>query len=557
MPSCSQTPTTTSVDDRMITGMRFALASSALLTIYIDPSEPDRLAAVTYTVLALYVMFSATYFGLLLYGIRIIPTHIAHWVDVGWYVVLISLSSGTNSLFFGFFFFAILVASFRWGFGEGLRVVVASAALFTSVGFATAPGGQDFELNRFLLRPVCLLVLGYMTAYWGGFEVMLKRRLVLLKDVSALSNPRFGIDRTLGSMMERLRAFYDADACLLVMAEERTGGYSLRHADRRDPEAAIQAEPITEELARLLLALPVDQAIVYAGEPRVLGRWNPIARARADDVVRGKCVTALSNLSGALAAESFVTVPFRDRGDTVSRLYLTASRRRAFDTSDIDFLLQVIDHTLPVIENIRLVDRLASDAGESERRRIARDVHDSIIQPYIGLQMGLVAIKRKFTAGVADLQPDLDTLLMSAAAGIDDLRRYVQELRDGAGREESLLPAVQRFAEKFSDATGIAVHVTAENNIHINDRLAAEVFQMVAEGLSNVRRHTSSPQAMVALTRADGELVLRIADAGGEKSACPPFTPRSLTERAQALGGHVQVEQGQDHSTVVIVEIPL
>ena len=69
-----------------------------------------------------------------------------------------------------------------------------------------------------------------------------------------------------------------------------------------------------------------------------------------------------------------MTVPLRYRGETLGRLYLTAARWRAFDTSDVAFLLQVLEHTMPTIENIRLVDRLASAAADMERQRIARDL---------------------------------------------------------------------------------------------------------------------------------------------------------------------------------------
>src|SRR6185436_69661 len=102
-----------SVDERLINLTRFVLALSALIIIYVDPSEPDRLVNVTYTALALYTVYSVSVYFLSLKrqsAFRSIPLY---WIDVAWYLVLISLSSGTNSLFFFFFFFAILVASFR------------------------------------------------------------------------------------------------------------------------------------------------------------------------------------------------------------------------------------------------------------------------------------------------------------------------------------------------------------------------------------------------------------------------------------------------------------
>src|SRR5438445_9437623 len=126
------------MDERRITLMRLLLATAALVSIYIDPSEPDRYVAVTYTVLTLYVAYSAMLCAYAWRGVPLALTAITHWIDVGWYVLLIGLSSGTNSIFF-YFFFAILVASFQWGFRSCLRVTLVSVALFSTVGFVTAP----------------------------------------------------------------------------------------------------------------------------------------------------------------------------------------------------------------------------------------------------------------------------------------------------------------------------------------------------------------------------------------------------------------------------------
>ncbi len=138
--------------------------------------------------------------------------------------------------------------------------------------------------------------------------------------------------------------------------------------------------------------------------------------------------------------------------------------------------------------------------------------------------------------------------------GISYLRSRLSGLRTKGEHESSLSSAVKRFAARYSNFTGIPVEVLCNGDIRVNDRLAAEAFQMVAEGLSNIRRHTSSPRAEVHVGCRDGRLELRITNE--EPSTLEPFTPRSITERAKALGGRAQV-RCEAGNTTVTVEIPL
>lgn len=108
-----------------------------------------------------------------------------------------------------------------------------------------------------------------------------------------------------------------------------------------------------------------------------------------------------------------------------------------------------------------------------------------------GLRMGLSLILQKLASG-ADVKENLERLLRGIDTEIANLRHYMGGLKEGGESENGLLSAVRRFAGKFTEATGIAVHIRAETDLRVNDRLAAEVFQMVVEGLSNIRRHTSS-----------------------------------------------------------------
>lgn len=536
--------------------MRLVLASSALLIIWIDPSEPDRFVTMTYGALILYVVYS-----LLLYLVSNSQSSPwrwlrswAHWLDVAWYTALIALSSGTSSIFFFFYFFSVLVASFRWGFVSGLRVTLASALLFASIGYAATPDHPNLELNRSLLRPVYLIVLGYMMAYWGGFELTLKRRLELLKDVSTLSNPRFGVEQTINLLMQRLRTFFGAKSCFLVLAAQEPGTYRLRRTDDR-ASGGIRTEHLTTELARPLLAIPAEHALLY-GAP---GWWTTKAGSSAYKVSKDERVTADSEASEKLAntfeARSFISVPLRYRNQFVGRVFFT--RSRAFNETDVDFLIQAMTHIMPLIENIRLVDRMASDAALEERQTIARDIHDSVIQPYIGLQLGLAGINEKLNQGGFDVQPDVVRLLQGTKAEINDLRGYIHGLREVSRKEGYFLSAVQRFAQRYAEMTGISIAVKAEKDFRIKDRLAAEAFQIVAEALSNVRRHTKSTSVSIEIERQNHCFVMEIENNVPEPwSPIPSFTPKSIAGRAEALGGQVRIDI-LEGKTRVTIEIPL
>ncbi len=562
----------TSLDNRMVGAMRLALAASALLIIYIDPSEPDRLVPLTYGALILYTLYSAAilYFTVRSSGFSSSVPYWSHWVDVVWYLLLVALSSGTSSIFFFFFFFSILVTSFRWGFRSGLSVTLVAAFTFTIVGYFTAPPGSDFELNRFLLRPIYLCVFGYMMAYLGGYELMLKSRLALLKEVSLISNPRFGIDRTIGVMMERLRAFYGADTCLLITMGNKAGHYSLRHATGADPDGGAEIKPLDEVKAGYLLAIPDPCAIAYS-KINIFLRGNRTLYY-AYDLVKNEPVLSGEKIAEELAdmldATAYASIPLLIRNKIRGRVFLTRKHPEPFNHSDIDFLLQVVKQVLPLIENIMLVDRLATEAAEEERKKIARDIHDSIIQPYIGLQMGLASVDRSLTqregveadteelkALISNTRERVGRLAEMTESGISDLRRYIHGLTETQNYEEVLLNSLKRFAAKFGDATGITVTVEAQR-IQVNDRLAAEIFQIVAEGLSNIRRHTQSPWAMIKLAQDNGSLILKIENDNTDHQKTASFTPNSISMRAKSLGGFVQIEHF-DNTTCVIITVLL
>ncbi|MGH9960555.1 MAG: sensor histidine kinase, partial [Pyrinomonadaceae bacterium] len=435
---------------------------------------------------------------------------------------------------------------------SGLWVTLVSTFLFTLVSYLTIPKYGPIQANRFLLRYIDLLVLGYMIAYWGGSEVKLRKRLRLLKEVSLLSNPRFGVDQTINSVIESIRSFYAADTCCLVFVARSgaEGQYRLHRVDRKKQTGNAPTE-ITEDIARLFLSPSPTQAAIYRKRRLTKMLFYDTRTGQLSKGEPGDC-----KLYNPFEGKSFLTVPVYNYNQMLGRLYV-AGGKSLFDSSEIDFVLQIIEQVVPVLENIRLVDRLASEAAEQERRKIAQDIHDSVIQPYIGLQFGLEAVRQKLLGGNGDVMNEVKDLLELTNGEIDDLRRYVGGLRHGESSYDTFLPAVQRFASKFSEATGIQIEVSASGDLPIYDRLAAELFRMIEEGLSNIRRHSNSRYAKVEISRKNGDLLMELKNHRPKNSAKVSFTPCSISERAAALGGQAFVYTDRNNDTVVSVQIPL
>lgn len=542
--------------------MRLILAFSALLAISIDPSEPTDSAALTYTGVIVYTIYSLLIYLLSARRSKMLHPSRLHWLDVAWYIALIALSGGTNSIFFFFLFFPILVASFGWGYASGLRVTVVSTLFFVIVAYASNFLEQPFVLNRFLLRYVSLLVLGYLIAFWGGLQSRLKARLKVLKEVSLLSNPRFGVERTILSVLESLRSSYQADFCLLILPKSQVGQpkrlygsvsegpYILHRADRNSLDAGNSFREITEDLARALLTTSLANAVIYRG-----GRPGEILLYDTKTGLVRKDHSENYAFVSAFEGKSCFSVPVQIRNQLVGRLYIVGGKH-GLDFADVDFVLQVIEQVTQVLENIRLVDSLASEAAGQERRKIGQDIHDSVIQPYIGLQLGLLAVRQKLESG-ENVLDDVKELLELTNGEVADLRSYVGGLRRGESPRDIFLPAVRRFASRFSEATGLNVEVNASADLPIYDRLAAELFQMIEEGLSNVRRHSTSTYARVEIDVKDGNLEMRLRNERVRRLGEASFTPVSISERAAALGGQTLVYTDKNFDTVVCVQIPL
>jgi signal transduction histidine kinase len=539
-------------DDKQVACIRLVLAISALLVAIVDHAAPgpDDDPAALFVLSCYAAICSASYVGAQRQQRWAVGT-LMHRVDAAVFVAMAATSSRADALPLVFLFFAIVVASLRYGLEEGAGLTIIAVMSYCTVDLVTH---AEMPPARLFLRAAVLLAFGRAIAQLGERHIQAVRRQALLRDLNQVANPRFGVDRTMTAALERTRVFFMADSCMTLLEDTDSGRHAI-HAVRGRGAQVGRPEPVGDELARMLLPEPRTHVLLYVRAWRRGGRFTAtsLSHAGGPGCWMAQDHGRLRELADLLEAGSFISAPLvfaRGKG----RIYVSARGRR-LGRGDAMFLSRIARDLL-AIDRIDLLDRIASDSAAVERKKMALDLHDTAIQSYIGLQLGLAALCRR-AAPSNPLSEDLGKLTAMAADVIVQLRDYARRSGGEPVADEPIcLAALRRQADRALAAYGVDISIDVDGALEFGDRLTAEVVQIVREGISNICRHTAARSGAVSL-RCSGELLrIEISNEHGARQPLP-FRPRSISERAAALGGAAFVREGRFNDTIVCVEIPL
>lgn len=213
------------------------------------------------------------------------------------------------------------------------------------------------------------------------------------------------------------------------------------------------------------------------------------------------------------------------------------------------------------LEQVAAKVRLQVEARAKERERIARDLHDTLLQSTQGLILGMQAMADA-TPADAPVRRQLDHLLMRADAAVTEGRDKVMALRSGPERE-ALADALRAMAEELSTpglpvsfrCTGIARALPAP--------VTEEIFQIGREAMRNAVAHAGANRIEVLLSYEPEQLRLRVEDDGCgmaevlERGARPGrWGLKGMHERAEGIGGTLRVESPAGAGTQVELLLP-
>jgi signal transduction histidine kinase len=540
--------------------LRRVQANIRVLVAIVAATEAVSLPGAARTPAVLAALGYAAYAGwqcwIELYGNRPALSRLTSWIDATWILLFAWLAAAQSSLFVLLLLFPVLFASLSFGFVSGMLV-----SLFAAAGTATQlmihgqPGGV-FAPGT-MLQPLLLLVLGPLVAGLARAGVQMSEQLTIADRLLAEADPRLGVQRVATTMLQSLTRHFEADLGLILLwlpdSEPR-----LFHCDGRGKVSELSDE-MRASLLELLAQLPPGIAAVHH-LAQLFGRVPIRYHCGFDLETKSPSAAArpaAEHLAELLDARSMIAIPICRRAPHPCRLLLE-SRRRRYRSRDADVLFSVMEQLAPVIENAGLLERLTEEAMTTERARIGRDLHDTAIQPYLGLKYGIEALARKAAAD-NPLHRDIHALREIATRELHELRELVTGMRSSGARrsDDTIGPALRRQAKRFSELFGMEVSVSCPDDLPLCRQLATAVFPIVSEALTNIRRHTNAVRADIEVSARPDAYVLRISNARGDADSEPTaFVPRSIVERAESVQGCAVVDLQRPGFTDLIVSIP-
>jgi PAS domain S-box-containing protein len=220
-------------------------------------------------------------------------------------------------------------------------------------------------------------------------------------------------------------------------------------------------------------------------------------------------------------------------------------------------------------QRLQVLSRELQVAKERERSRLARELHDEFGQVLSGLKFDLISIASalvKSRAGPVDV---VHARVMRALGMVDrlfeSLRGMVAALRPALLEQLGLISALESLATDIQERSALRCDVVTDRvtrEICYGIEVEIAIYRMVQELLANVVRHAKATSATVTLRYADGWVLLTVQDDGRgfdvrHVRKAIQFGLQGIQERAELLGGQVQINSKPRVGTVVTIQVPL
>jgi len=224
------------------------------------------------------------------------------------------------------------------------------------------------------------------------------------------------------------------------------------------------------------------------------------------------------------------------------------------------------DQAAIALENARLYEKIGTLAAVEERERLAREIHDNLAQTLSVVNLHASHIDGLLRNGqIEQAQAFLaDTRKLVAEAHVD-ARDAIFSLRNGASSSAEFLSTLRAYLERYRTSYGVKAHLVTHDGavLTLAPPAIIQLTRIIQEALTNVRKHAGASEVWVELEQQPDLLMIDIKDNGQGFDLAAPATAQGgvglqiMRERAECLGGELQIESAPGQGTCVRVRIPV
>jgi PAS domain S-box-containing protein len=219
-------------------------------------------------------------------------------------------------------------------------------------------------------------------------------------------------------------------------------------------------------------------------------------------------------------------------------------------------------------EQLRALSARLQSAREEEATRIAREIHDELGAALSSLRWDLEDVDEAISESQdqsrpQDLRKKIEAMMTLTDTTINTVRRISSEMRPIALDVLGLIEAIEWHARQFQDRTGIIVQFDCTlENVDLSLEQSTAVFRILQEALTNILRHAQAKRLDIQMRQEAGEFILTINDNGrgitdAEKSGQSTLGLLGMRERANLIGGKIDITGFEGQGTVVTLRIPI
>ena len=524
----------------------FALArvlvvlSSFLLTVR-GPGESAPLGSAG-ILLALYSMYAAALILLSVTLLRKAPPFFlvaVHIADILWGCVLVSALESPYPVLL-LFVFPMLTASFRWG---PLATLGTTLALTAGMIIGVRGGNNDAGSQT----AAFVTLLGFLIAHVDQNRRQASRAL-LFQPVHALpSGTPFQI---VESVIEKAFRVFRPTSVQILVNEADTGRTFLWQAEASSASRpAVHCEEFDHANGNSYLQLlPLGEWVLdRSGTHDSLLVVSPVGRAKRQ---KGKILASFSDYFARRLTVISSAITMSNEWD--GRIIVCDPSSKRSHRTSLQILRKFSVEVAPAIHTAQMCLRACRATAAEERARLARELHDGVIQSLLGADLCLETLKNQ-TGGFTEMQDDLRNVQEILRTEAKGLRHLVNDSRRRALGPARLVEYLSDLLERFQRDSGLKTHFFADlGHEPIPSRTSHEIARITEEAIANAKKHSRGSTLIVRVGSVADNWLLVIIDNGVGFNFLGTWTldrlnsaglgPRVIKERVQSLRGGLLIE---------------